>query len=244
MVLRIGGWRIEVGKEGEMRQQWFWSGVVVGAAVLGGLLYRWLRLALPWRAWQRLLEHRHGVKDGRRLRNKAQREYHALLAAYPRPLPAAPLREHLVDTILPGLAIYRVLLAAHGGDRAATLEEVEILFYVWTKASYGGLMRFFAILPHPFWLFSRATKKRMDAFPAAIWQTRWVERSARRIAFHNFACPYLEVLSAYGARELTAAFCHMDDYLAEMLPGGITFRRTQSQAEGAAFCDYSYRASA
>lgn len=218
---------------------WVGVGLAAGAAALGILKgARWL--PLPWAAWQPVLVERHGAAEGRRLTQQAMHAWRELVDGYPHPLPGPPLRAHLVDNILPGLAMYRVLLEVHHGDRPAALAEIEPLFQAWTKALYGGMMWFFRHIPAPFSFFRLGIRQNMKGFPADTWRTVWVEDSSRRMALDQFNCPYVNTLAVYGAPELTPFFCRIDDWMAEMLPPAIGFRRSQTLAQGGDRCDFCY----
>jgi hypothetical protein len=82
--------------------------------------------------------------------------------------------------------------------------------------------------------------QRLRSYPPDAWKTTWVENSLARVAVDNHACFYLDALRYHGAAELTTLFCRMDHWMAEMLPPSIRFHRSQTQAEGAAFCDFRY----
>jgi hypothetical protein len=225
----------------QMQKMYIWAGLTLGlsAAVVIGIA-RKRRLPLPWSAWLPGLVAAHGQEDGNRLLSEAYQAWEILLAEYPRPLPKPPLREHLVNNMMTGTALYRGLLKEHGGDRAAALAEIEPLFKAWTTALYGGTMKAFRMVPFPFWFFKLATKIQLRSFPAEVWGTSWVEDSPRRIAYNNLSCPYVTCLKAYGVPELTPFYCQIDDWMGEMLPPGIRFQRTQTLARGGALCDYSF----
>lgn len=224
-----------------MEKRWLWSALAMGAgaAAVIAVIQKW-RMPLPWSAWLPGLVEQHGKEEGQRLLRQAYADWGALVAEYPRPLPKPPLREHLVGNILPGIALYRVLLGVHGGDRQAALAEIEPLFKTWTNALYGRMVKIFGVLPFSFWFFKLGTKMRLQNFPAEVWNTTWVEDNARRIAFNNLSCPYVNNLRDYGVPELAPLYCQIDDWMGEMLPPGITFRRTQTLARGGPLCDFSY----
>ena len=224
-----------------MKKWLFWTGLTLGLGATAVLVViRKLRMRLPWSAWLPGLVAVHGQEEGSRLLRQAYEDWGALLAEYPRPLPKPPLRQHLVDNIMTGTSLYRVLLKAHDGDRAAALAEIEPLFKAWTHALYGGTMKIFATIPFPFWFFKKATKMQLRAFPAEVWRTVWVEDSGRRIAYNNLSCPYVDQLKQYGVPELTPFFCQIDVWMGEMLPPAIAFRRTQTLAQGGSLCDYTF----
>ncbi len=60
------------------------------------------------------------------------------------------------------------------------------------------------------------------------------------IGFDFTACPYYDLCVKEGVPELTVAFCDMDWQLAEYFPPRIEFRREQTLADGADYCDFRY----
>jgi hypothetical protein len=218
---------------------WIGFGLAAGSGLFWGLS-RAEKLALPWSAWQGVLVERHGAEEGRALLEQGLRRWRELVANYPSPLPKPPLRNHLVNHMLTGLAIYQTLVEKYGGDRQAALAEIEPLFQAWTKEMYGGLMKTFRRLPFTFWFFRLGIISNMMGFSAETWRTSWIEDNSRRVVFDHFKCPYVDTLAAYNAPELTPYFCRIDDWMGEMLPPSIAFRRTQTLAEGGDFCDFCY----
>jgi hypothetical protein len=224
-----------------MKTKMFWIGIGAGAGLAIALYaQRAHRLALPWSAWQGVLVEFHGESDGQRLLAEAMAESKILIAGAERSLMRPPLRTHIVENILPGLAMYRVLLSEFSNDHETALAEIEPLFKAWTQALYGGMMQMINRLPWSFWVFRAGTVMRLKDFPVEIWKTVWKENNAKRVAFDNFACLYLSTLNTYGAPELTPYFCQIDDWMAEMLPPGIAFRRSQTLARGGDRCDFCY----
>jgi hypothetical protein len=205
-----------------------------GAVSKGG------KLALPWRAWRGGLIERHGEEQGQALLEKSMGRWRELVETYPKPLPKPPLRNHLVNNMLTGLALYQTLLEQHGGDHPAALAEIEPLFQEWTRQLYGGLMKTFNRLPFVFWFFRIGIVANLLGFPAESWRTTWLEDNGQRVAFDHFSCPYVDTLKAYRAPELTPYFCRIDDWMAEMLPPTIAFKRTQTLGDGGDFCDFCY----
>lgn len=223
-----------------MKKTPYWLAGVLGVgAALAFFLGRKKKTLLPTRAWQPLLEATHGKAGARQLMASAEERARRLMVETPLP-EVRPLRMHLIEYILPGLAIYKTLLEAHAGDRQAALAETEPLFKAWTVEIYGGLMAAFRFLPAHFFFFRWALKLRFKNFPASAWKTEWLENNARRVAFNNRTCYYLVTLSAYGAPELTPLFCRIDEWMAEMLPPDVVFQRTQTLANGGELCDFCY----
>ncbi len=54
-------------------------------------------------------------------------------------------------------------------------------------------------------------------------------------------CSYVNVLTLYGAPELTLRFCQIDDIGYESLPPFVRWERTGTLGWGNAFCDFRYR---
>ena len=104
---------------------------------------------------QRMLAARRGPAQADILMAAVQRKYADLCLERPIPTNRA-MRMHLYENILPGLALYRVLLAEYEGHQQAALAEVDEIFRAWTleKVSkrFGGILA----LPLPFWLFKLA----------------------------------------------------------------------------------------
>jgi len=97
-------------------------------------------------------------------------------------------------------------------------------------------------VPKPFELarlFTRLMTK--WSYPPQGWDIAWREDSGERIAFDVHRCFYLDVLTAYGMPELTAAFCSGDDELFKALPDSIRWERTGTLATGKAKCDFCWR---
>lgn len=217
---------------------------VAVAGVAGGVC--WLlftrfqrRSPLPLAAWLPGLIERHGRAEAECLVQQAEQRCRQLIAGIsPRTSPV--LRAQLVQNILPGLAMYQTLLEKHQGDRQAALSEIKPLFKTWTEHLYGRLMRSFRWLPAPFLFFRLSFAIQRRQFADNIFKTHMIENSARRIAMDQFGCPYLETLAAHGAPELTPFYCQIDDWMAEMLPPQIAFRRTQTLARGGDRCDFRY----
>ena len=226
------------------KQLWIGFGVLATGAVAGLLIARRrsARLQLPDAAiWRQALTEQHCLSEAAALIEKAQQRYEVLYHARPHHDHPA-LRMHLEQNILPGLALYQVLLAEKG-DQAAALAEVEMLLQA--SAVRSSLRKATAALkywPEPFRLMRLVTRAAMRfGFPASGWETEWVEDSNRRIAFNIHRCFYLNTLTTYGAPELTRLFCQMDDVVYEVLPPSIQWERTSTLGRGDEVCDFCYR---
>jgi SAM-dependent methyltransferase len=218
-------------------------GIIVGlTAAAAGLVWqrrRANRSPLPVNAWLPALSRIHDAEQTQRLLAETEARYRRLVAERPAPQQRA-LRRHLLNHILPGLALYQALLETHGGDRQAALAEIASAFRAETEARSRTMMRLLRAFPWPFAFFRLGFALQMTEFPKAGWDFAWIENSSRRIALDIRSCFYLQTLTALGAPELTASFCQTDDWMGEMLPPGITFRRTRTLGRGDDRCDFRF----
>jgi hypothetical protein len=149
------------------------------------------------------------------------------------------LRKHLEENILPGTALYLVLLEkGHSQDRA--LEIIRVVFERW-----GNIMRkrisFLAQLPFFYGMLRRMIRWQMGMqFPDAGWEMEWVEVSKKRVAFNMRSCFYLEILNRLGVSELTPLYCWMDDLVFEGLSPNVKWDRRHTLARGDDRCDFCY----
>ncbi len=191
------------------------------------------------RAWRKVLAIHHGSEKAGQLVAAVRQTYAALLAEARIPKNRA-LRWHLQKKILPGLALYRVLLQEHAGDRQAALAEVDEAFRYYTLATSLFLFAPLKLLRDAFPVFRLAFAQAMKAYPAAGWDFTYLENSRDRFAFNATRCFYLITLTAYGAPELTPSFCKMDDVMAEAFPPSVRFIRLHTLGRGDALCDFQY----
>jgi|GEM_PF-11664 len=222
--------------------RWPWFGLGALAGLAGGwLLARRQRpeAAMPHLAvWQRELAKTRGAVDAALLAGRVQARYDELRARGPR-FSHPALRQHLLTGILPGLALYQTLRAETPPEEA--LAEVEMLF----AAAYTGpsaLFPFVKRLPASFAIFRAACKWMLQrSFPSAGWGMTFVEDTPDCIAFDvRDRCLYRDVLTAFGAPELSAVFCKMDDLIYGQLAPQIIFTRTKTLGRGDECCNFRY----
>jgi hypothetical protein len=190
-------------------------------------------------AWRRTLARHYGVGKAQELAAAVQERYAVLAAGAVQP-ENRHLRWHLTEKILPGLALYRVLLNEQNGDNQAALRVVEEALTSEMLAS--SRMQFAPLqwLPDAFPVLKIIFPFRMKAFPAEGWDFTYLENSDERIAFNATRCFYLNTLTKYDAPELTASFCKCDDAMAEAFPPSIRFIRPHTLGRGDALCDFEY----
>ncbi|MBN1428497.1 MAG: L-2-amino-thiazoline-4-carboxylic acid hydrolase [Anaerolineae bacterium] len=149
------------------------------------------------------------------------------------------LRAHLEKSILPGLAAYQVL-REDGLDEQEAIATVERFFEA-AYATYRWQMVWMARLPFLFPLFRFIIRRILKSnFPQEGWQFEWVEDSPTRLAFNDYCCFYLDVLTEYGVPELTPAFCATDDMMIDNFASRIRWERTTTLGHGGDRCDFRY----
>ena len=213
-------------------------------AVAAGIGITWLvrqrgEEVIGLSTWQQVLARRHGAEKARQMA-EAVRQQHATLAAEATLPGNQALRWHLTENILPGLALYRVLLQEHGGDTSAALAEVDEVFRPRLLAKSQKRLAPLKVLPEPFRLFKLVLPQVMKQYPAEGWDMTYVENSDVKVAFNMTSCFYLKTLTDYGAPELTASFCKGDDVMAECFPSAIRFVRPHTLGRGDKLCDFQY----
>lgn len=188
--------------------------------------------------WQQALANQRGAFEAAILAGKVQARYDELYASRPR-FSQRILRLHLDMLILPGLALYQTLLEENDGAEAV-LVEMESIF----EATFSRFFRFMLFVdraPGSFALFRRSARTTLKhVFPPEGWERETVEDSDRAFAFDMHSCLYLNVLTAYGAPELTPPYCRMDELLYEKLPPIIIWERTKTLGRGGDCCDFRW----
>jgi hypothetical protein len=197
-----------------------------------------LKLMPHLRIWQQALADQRGEWKAAFLAGRVQARYDKLYASRPR-FPKRILRLHLDMLILPGLALYQTLLEEND-DAEVVLAEMEAIF----ETCFSPFFRFMLFTdraPRSFALFRRTARTTLKyVFPPEGWQTETVEDSDRSFAFNMVSCFYLDVLTAYGAPELTPVYCRMDEFLYEKLPPTILWQRTRTLGRGGDCCDFRW----
>jgi hypothetical protein len=190
------------------------------------------------RAFERGLVQELGAEAAKDLIVKIESRYAELYADRTRHAHRA-LRSHLEENILPGLALYQTLRAA-GHSQESALAIVDRVFEV--QAQPGRrIMALIGRLPMAYRLLHLLVRKIMDDnFPAEGWETEWVEVSPKIVAFNLHRCFYLDTLTAYGAPELTASFCRLDDLLYEGFSPHVQWARTTTLGRGDDCCDFRF----
>jgi hypothetical protein len=189
--------------------------------------------------WEKVIKELYGFENARTIIPDVRRELTALLTETPMPYDRT-LKWHLRENILPGLALYRVLLKENNGNQQMAIQSVESVVRAWTLSRSYLMMLPLKILPAPFFWFRLVFPQVMKKYPAVGWDIALVEDSNERVAFDITRCYYLNTLIALKAPELTASFCKGDDVMAELFPTSLSFIRPHTLGRGDQVCDFQY----
>jgi len=219
----------------------FLAGLAAGA--IGGFLVGRLA-ARPRRLShldiiQRVLAETRGKVRATLLAARAQARYDELYTHRPYfHLPA--LRWHLESNILPDLALYQTLREENDDQEAALAEMDRFATAQVEDLDPGKLMQALGRLPGLFAILRTANRLLLKSgFPPEGWRIEWLEDSDHCVAYDIHECFYLNVLTAYGAPELTAHFCQGDDLLYGNIPG-ISWERTKTLGRGDDRCNFRF----
>lgn len=228
------------GWDNNRRAVLFGLGLATGA--LASLAYARMRPAaqrLPrLEVWQRALAEREGEVKAAFLAAEVRARYDELYASRPHFAQRA-LRMHIETSILPGLALYQILRQKEGTEEAA-LVELDRLFAAWVEqAPRRRPLKLMEHLPNAFAILRIGNRLALREFPPEGWTIEWLEDSSQCVAYDITQCFYLNVLTVYGAPELTAHFCRLDDLLYGELRG-ISWERTKTLGRGDDRCNFRF----
>ena len=220
----------------------FLAGLAAGA--IGGLLVG--RLATQPRRMpyldvgQQVLAEKRGKVQAALLAARVQARYDELYARRLRFYQPA-LRQHYEESILPSLALYQILREESNNQEAALAEIDRILTALVEQSGRRQLVQTMGRLPDPFAILRIANRWALkQRYPPEGWRFEWVEDSDQCIAYDARECFYVNLLTAYGAPELTAHLCVVDDLLYSDLPG-ISWERTKTLGRGDDRCNFRFR---
>ncbi|HVM72160.1 MAG TPA: L-2-amino-thiazoline-4-carboxylic acid hydrolase [Anaerolineales bacterium] len=175
--------------------------------------------------------------SGPALAGRTGQRFAGLYAAHA--LPAnRTLRWHLQKQIMPGLALYQEL-RADGLTQADALDTIAQIFTL-VSAHDRRQMQLLGRLPFAYLLLRLVIKPTMRQYPAPGWAIEWLENSPQAVRFNMKSCFYHNTLRAYGAAELTASYCAMDDFVYGEISPQILWQRTQTIGRGAELCNFCF----
>jgi hypothetical protein len=221
----------------------FAAGVTVGV-LMAGNASRKKRMPNA-KAWQQIFTENEGQIEAAGLMARVEKRYDELVAQSG-VFEEKALQGHLLENILPVLSLYQVW-RADGLDQKAALASVDALYESQYKNKIGkkGLVLVEGILknlPGGFGTFKWMLRRIMIAgFPAPGFELTFLPDDDSHFGFDIQRCFYQDIVTHYGAPELTASFCQVDNYSMEALPANIHWTRTGTLGTGAACCDFRWQ---
>ena len=146
-------------------------------------------------------------------------------------LPKHPaLQWHLIEGILPGLAFYQVL--REGGEtQESALAIIDQAFEILFSDNFAKMKKLGRLsFIYPF--LRIFIKPAMRQYPPEGWKIDWLQNDKNAIRFDMKSCFYFDTFSKYGAPELTASFCRVDDLTYGNMSPHIKWQRLKTIAQG------------
>jgi hypothetical protein len=188
--------------------------------------------------WERSMAQERGHVQASYFVNRVESRYWELFCQRPR-LVSQPLRDHLNNNILPGLALYQILLE-DGLDQNQALANVDHLINISSRSERKPL-EILARLPFFYQILRFQTPRTLEQkFPVDGWDIEWIENSPHCVAFNMHSCFYLDTLTGYGMPELTLVYCKMDDRMFDGLSPYVRWERSGTLARGDEMCDFRW----
>ena len=154
-------------------------------------------------------------------------------------LPASSLlRWHLVEGILPGLALYQILREGNLPQENAFVvidQTFEELF-----STDRSKMRKLGNFPWIFNVLRLYIKPAMRQYPPEGWKLEWIQNDGNAVRFNMNSCFYYDTLVHYGSPELTAAYCKVDDFIYGDMSRQVKWQRTSTIGRGDTHCDFCF----
>ena len=154
-------------------------------------------------------------------------------------LPKHPtLQWHLIEGILPGLAFYQVL-RENGESQESALAMIDQAFEMLFSDNIAK-MKTLGRLSFVYPFLRKFIKPAMRRYPPEGWRIDWLQNDRNAIRFNMKSCFYFDTLSKYGAPELTASFCRVDDLTYSDMSPYIKWQRLKTIGRGEAYCDFGF----
>jgi hypothetical protein len=148
------------------------------------------------------------------------------------------LRGHLIEGILPGLAFYQVLRESGEAQESALV----LIDHAFAQLFSDNVkkMKKLGRLPFIYSFLRLFIKPAIRHYPPEGWKIEWIQNDRKAVRFNMRSCFYYDTLFKYGAPELTASFCHVDDLIYGNMSPDLLWQRTMTIARGDAYCDFCF----
>jgi hypothetical protein len=148
------------------------------------------------------------------------------------------LQWHLIEGILPGLAFYQVLRES-GESQESALAMIDQTFEILFSDNFARMKKLGRLsFIYPF--LRVFIKPAMRPYPPEGWKIDWLQNDKNGIRFDMKSCFYFDTFSKYGAPELTASFCQVDDLTYGNMSPQIKWQRLKTIGRGETHCDFCF----
>ena len=148
------------------------------------------------------------------------------------------LQRHLTEGILPGLALYQILRES-GESQECALEIIDQTFEA-LFSDQRKKMKMLGRIPCIYPFLRLYIQPAMRQYPPEGWKMDWLQNDKNAIRFDMKSCFYYNTLSQYGAAELTASFCRVDDLIYSDMSTQIQWQRLKTIGRGDTYCDFCF----
>jgi hypothetical protein len=148
------------------------------------------------------------------------------------------LNKHLVYSILPAVAFYRVLeVNTYNKDTILNIISASIFA---ADRNLAGTFQKLGKLPFFFSLFRIMCRSSLKyVYGKTGWDMRWIVNNSREIKWNCHSCFYDKELKKCGVPDLTRIFCQSDDLVYGNIPG-IEWKRGKTIGNGDEICDFGF----
>jgi hypothetical protein len=154
-------------------------------------------------------------------------------------LPNDPIiQRHLIEGILPGLAFYQIL-REKGNSQESALAMIDQTFEKLFSDKLAK-MKMLGNLRFVYAFLRLYIKPAMRQYPPEGWKIDWIQNDKKAIRFNMKSCFYYDTLSRYGAPELTATFCQVDDFIYGNMSPYVKWQRLKTIGRGETYCDFCF----
>jgi hypothetical protein len=149
------------------------------------------------------------------------------------------LNNHLLQSILPAVAFYRVL-KANDYNKNKILDSIRNSIFS-ADTPMAKYFQNMGKLPFFYSLFRMMCKLSLTfVYGKSGWDMRWKINNSQEMAWDCYSCYYDKQFKRYDVPELTILFCQSDDFIYGSIPN-IKWERSKTIGEGAEICDFKFK---
>lgn len=148
------------------------------------------------------------------------------------------LKWHLVEGILPGLALYQNL--REGGESQENALVVIDRTFEKLFSDIRTKMKKLGNFPWIYNVLRMYIKSAMRQYPPEGWKLEWILNDKNAVRFNMNSCFYYDTLVHYGAPGLTISFCKVDNFIYGDMSRYVKWQRTMTIGRGDTHCDFCF----